>query len=334
MSISNIDSFSFDINDKSLDILNSAIQSHYDESNLSYNLIPSVKREHENDVKTVKSTKKAGRKPLPDKPEKNKPLDPKQKRKAQNRAAQRAFRDRKEKHVSELQERIAELEEQMATQDETLLKENRELKEMLKKLQQENYALKGNQFTFQFPLSKEDQASSSSSGTEDGSEQTSPSNATPTEPILFGLEGDNLFSQTFGNELIHGKDDLFPHYSSTTALDDFLFPQIDLSDLFGGGDNLFGMDMAQQFGLPKVPTMLDKKKKWFEGLKKAKEQGKNLYEYHQEIIKEIPDFDLDTLCENLKQKAQCSVSNYVVTDNDINKISNCIDHATAAAQIF
>lgn len=81
------------------------------------------------------------------------PLDPKQKRKAQNRAAQRAFRDRKEKHVAELQARIDELEQLNASKDNDLVQENKRLKEMLQKLQEENYALKGAQFTFEFPLS-------------------------------------------------------------------------------------------------------------------------------------------------------------------------------------
>ncbi|KAI9254310.1 hypothetical protein BY458DRAFT_535691 [Sporodiniella umbellata] len=315
MSLTNIDPLLFDLNDKSLSLLNSAIQSHYDMSLLHHN-------------QTVRTLKKAGRKPLPDKPEKNKPLDPKQKRKAQNRAAQRAFRDRKEKHVSELQDRIAELEGQLATQDEELLKENQELKAMLKRLQDENYALKGSQFTFQFPV-KEDHTSSSS-GTEDGSaEQTPPSNTTPftSDLVQFGLTEDPLLDQTFSNELINGKDDLFSYYPATAPLDDFLFPQIDLSGLFDGNGSLFGADMAQQFNLPTTPSYLEKKKLWLEGLKKAKAEGKNLYDYHQQVIRECPEFDIDTLCDDMKRKAQCSLANYQITDNDIEAIANCIDLA-------
>ncbi|KAG0757227.1 hypothetical protein G6F22_004407 [Rhizopus arrhizus] len=320
---SNIDLYSFDLNDKSLNLLQSAIDSHYDQS--------------------VKNTpKRAGRKPLQETPElKEGSLDPKQKRKAQNRAAQRAFRDRKEKHVAELQARIAELEALNATKDETLVKENQELKERLKKLQEENYALKGAQFTFQFPLPQNDyhtppasshSSSSSSSGAEDGlssAEQTSPSfnNDTPSstsaEPVQFGLVGDNLYSQSLGNDLlIHGKDDLFADYHTTN--DEFLFPNLDLSSLFGEAD-LFGMNMAQQFGLPQVPTVLDKKKMWLEKLKKAKAEGKYLYEVHQEFKQEVPDFDLELLCADMMKKAQCSVANHRVTDKDINELTRCIE---------
>lgn len=77
-------------------------------------------------------------------------MDPKQKRKEQNRAAQRAFRERKERHVAELQERIRQLEEEKASRED-LVKENAMLKEKIRKLEEENYALKGTQFTFEFP---------------------------------------------------------------------------------------------------------------------------------------------------------------------------------------
>jgi AP-1-like factor len=85
-------------------------------------------------------------------------VDPKQKRKAQNRAAQRAFRERKEKYVKELEDRIAELEAtQKNSQDNAsavLEKENQQLKELVQKLEAENYLLKGTAFTFDFPISK------------------------------------------------------------------------------------------------------------------------------------------------------------------------------------
>ncbi|KAI7873924.1 hypothetical protein K492DRAFT_174999 [Lichtheimia hyalospora FSU 10163] len=94
--------------------------------------------------------KRAGRKPLEKTQPSDAPLDPKQKRKEQNRAAQRAFRERKERHVQELQDRIRELEEENASHG-TLVKENEKLKEQIKQLKEENYALKGTPFTFEYP---------------------------------------------------------------------------------------------------------------------------------------------------------------------------------------
>ncbi|VDC01968.1 unnamed protein product [Peniophora sp. CBMAI 1063] len=70
-----------------------------------------------------------------------------QKRKEQNRAAQRAFRERKEKHVKDLEDKVAQL-EQKNEQSQT---ENTQLRELLKRLQDENVMLKQAQFTFSVP---------------------------------------------------------------------------------------------------------------------------------------------------------------------------------------
>ncbi|THH13203.1 hypothetical protein EW146_g6988 [Bondarzewia mesenterica] len=69
------------------------------------------------------------------------------KRKEQNRAAQRAFRERKEKHVKDLEDKLAELE----TKNEMSQTENEHLKELLRRLQEENLSLKQSQFTFAVP---------------------------------------------------------------------------------------------------------------------------------------------------------------------------------------
>ncbi|KAI7824823.1 hypothetical protein BC939DRAFT_449312 [Gamsiella multidivaricata] len=91
--------------------------------------------------------KKAGRKPLT--------TEPTNKRKAQNRAAQRAFRDRKERYVKSLEERIKELEELNPTKtDSKLAEENMSLKVLVQKLETENYFLKEQAFTFDFPISQ------------------------------------------------------------------------------------------------------------------------------------------------------------------------------------
>lgn len=71
------------------------------------------------------------------------------KRKEQNRAAQRAFRERKEKHVKDLEDKVAALE---AKYEETET-ENSNLRDLLSHLQQENVALRQAQFTFSMPKS-------------------------------------------------------------------------------------------------------------------------------------------------------------------------------------
>ncbi|KXN84806.1 AP-1-like transcription factor [Leucoagaricus sp. SymC.cos] len=66
------------------------------------------------------------------------------KRKEQNRAAQRAFRERKEKHVKDLEDKVAELE----AKNEASQHENENLRDLLSRLQSENIMLKQTNFTF------------------------------------------------------------------------------------------------------------------------------------------------------------------------------------------
>ncbi|KAF9263071.1 hypothetical protein L218DRAFT_361004 [Marasmius fiardii PR-910] len=75
------------------------------------------------------------------------------KRKEQNRAAQRAFRERKEKHVRDLEDKVAASE----AKNEALASENENLRDLLTRLQSENMALRqqasSSTFTFTVPKS-------------------------------------------------------------------------------------------------------------------------------------------------------------------------------------
>ncbi|KAF9169429.1 DNA-binding transcription factor yap1 [Mortierella sp. AD011] len=119
--------------------------------------------------------KKAGRKPLT--------TEPTNKRKAQNRAAQRAFRDRKERYVKSLEDRIKELEElNPGKTDSKLAEENMNLKVLVQKLETENYFLKEQAFTFDFPISQPGvyNKNLAHSQTTSNSDQSSQSPATQT----------------------------------------------------------------------------------------------------------------------------------------------------------
>ena len=69
-------------------------------------------------------------------------------RKEQNRAAQKAFRERREAKVRDLEEKIAELEAKSYGAS----VENENLREILKRLQEENVALRQSAFTFSMPM--------------------------------------------------------------------------------------------------------------------------------------------------------------------------------------
>jgi len=91
------------------------------------------------------------------------------KRKEQNRAAQRAFRERKEKHVKDLEDKVASLEARNLRTE----SENENLRDLLSRLQEENVQLK-QQSSFTFSVQK-DQAGHFSSGSNVGSSTTSKS---------------------------------------------------------------------------------------------------------------------------------------------------------------
>ena len=84
----------------------------------------------------------------PTNPPADKTIFDRQKRKAQNRAAQRAFRERKERHVKELEAKVAVLED-VTTK---IADENRRLKTQLAKMESENNDLKGSNIKFSFPV--------------------------------------------------------------------------------------------------------------------------------------------------------------------------------------
>lgn len=112
-------------------------------------------------AKNSKSAKKPGRKPDPN--------EPASKRKAQNRAAQRAFRERKEKHLRDLEDRIKELENEATvanTENEFLKNQVQRLQDELKKYRNKSSPASGSissessgesglqhrPFTFEFPF--------------------------------------------------------------------------------------------------------------------------------------------------------------------------------------
>lgn len=82
-----------------------------------------------------------------------------ERRKAQNRQAQRNFRERKEKHLKDLEERVVSLEQQTKDRD----AENAALKQLLENLQSENARLKVYETAFTFDYDKDVSGSSAMS---------------------------------------------------------------------------------------------------------------------------------------------------------------------------
>ncbi|KAG6328401.1 hypothetical protein ID866_10688 [Astraeus odoratus] len=98
------------------------------------------------------------------------------KRKEQNRAAQRAFRERKEKHVKDLEDKVADLE----AKNEEAQAENNNLRDLLARLQEENMTLKQSQFTFSVP-----KPGSSSTPVPPSTNASTSSSLPPASPLSF-----------------------------------------------------------------------------------------------------------------------------------------------------
>ncbi|KAJ1991339.1 DNA-binding transcription factor yap1 [Dimargaris cristalligena] len=122
------------------------------------------------------------------------------KRTAQNRAAQRAFRERKQKYVEILEDRVKELEDKQQSTEE----ENAQLAAMVEVLRSENSALKNGSFTFDMPISAVTGNSLTTSLTETG-QNTNPF----LSAALLGTDG-LLSSTTSTNALLAASAPLNP----------------------------------------------------------------------------------------------------------------------------
>ncbi|KAI7901376.1 uncharacterized protein BX663DRAFT_514262 [Cokeromyces recurvatus] len=113
--------------------------------------LPKLSHEEEEDSSQQDSddfisiyTKKPGRKPMSNEESlSDLDQDPKIKRKAQNRAAQRAFRERKERYVKELEARLKQVQDTYLIVTTELVQENQQLRDVIQRLDAENCVLKG-----------------------------------------------------------------------------------------------------------------------------------------------------------------------------------------------
>ncbi|KAI8076901.1 uncharacterized protein BX664DRAFT_344209 [Halteromyces radiatus] len=111
--------------------------------NQSFSLEDEEESQDSDDIHSASSnSKKPGRKPLADE-EPSEDGDPKVKRKAQNRAAQRAFRERKERYVKELESKLKHVQDAHTMATNQLFQENHYLRSIIYRLETENVALKG-----------------------------------------------------------------------------------------------------------------------------------------------------------------------------------------------
>ncbi|GAA5815672.1 hypothetical protein MFLAVUS_009185 [Mucor flavus] len=295
----------------------------------------------------IKKSKKPGRKPLAKVTVL--PSDPKLKRKAQNRAAQRAFRERKEQFVSELQEQMRQMKQATDKREKQLSLENQRLKKENEKLKQENYILKDAKFTFEFPTAT----------ASDKSQPTSPYTQLSMGSSISGEEDNIVLSETYKDsspmmstfEDQTAPDNMFytkPNNNNTFdyRTNDFLNQSEPLPQLFGNEMDLFGADSPSSFNssvqldpifseqmksvvneenLLKCAPENEKpcRKKIIAVLDRARGSNRRMYEIHQDVKSYCPDVDMTQLCRDLKQKIAFDF-NHILSDADVDLYIECI----------
>ncbi|KAL1916753.1 uncharacterized protein VTP21DRAFT_5457 [Calcarisporiella thermophila] len=317
--------------------------SHLENENIKQQPTPPENGEQES---LPNGQRKPGRKPIVN--SEVEPHDKSSKRKAQNRAAQRAFRERKEKYVKELETRISEL-ENAEKKTSRLEEENKRLRAILEQLQAENLALKA-EFTFEFPLPDpnllkpiSDLALPSPPSSKEIINESSPETETPgslsssnlhfdpnTPETLFTspeYEASNQFSDSNlspsqytpkSASLGKAPNQHSVTYDSSTVLfgayrDAPIFPNDSLLSNNDEFPQLFDISDFGGFPVP-APASSDAEKP-AETTPPDKEQLSGPAAW--KIITEHPkfeEFDLDALCDEFKKKAKCSKA---LVDRDI-----------------
>ncbi|KAI8876468.1 hypothetical protein K501DRAFT_231993 [Backusella circina FSU 941] len=263
--------------------------------------------------------RKVGRKPVIS--EEDDSDDPKNKRKVQNRAAQRAFRERKENRVRLLEDKVKELEDLNNNKNSELQLENDKLKDMISQLQKENATLLSSSISFDYPLST-DELHRPQKIIKRGSlmsSEPSPVFDTQNSPISTSSSSISNKSRSNTPEKTIAKKDI--------SIDDILglstaeLPSttlLDHSELLGHGKNngneldsilqghTFASDPSQFdffYPLEVAVPMEHSNKKDNEGEMIVKDVTKAWDQVTQHP--RFDEFDMDVLCDEMHKKAVC-----------------------------
>ncbi|KAF5101835.1 hypothetical protein D0Z00_000697 [Geotrichum galactomycetum] len=298
--------------------------------------------------------KKAGRKADP--------VEPANKRKAQNRAAQRAFRERKEKHLKDLEDKISELESESRTAN----TENDFLRQQVKRLQNElnqyramrttpsstsSTPASSGQFTFEFPFfqrtvfnQQNKKARTQQKGEDTFCEQLNLACGTRLDPIPKAPKSISDDTPLIISALPDGNSLL----SQNKSLNIMSPPVFELDFLSEYRDPIFE---PESFSLPDLTTEAS----IFDPLKPAKQEPLK-QQTESELQETVPansnklmtctavwdrisahpkfgELDIDGLCAELRTKAKCSETGAVLSENDVNKVLSTLESRTKKAVV-
>lgn len=130
---------------------------------------------------------------------------------------------------------------------------------------------------------------------------------------------------------IKSNDAIFTDYRVPASSDNFLFQNDTLPPLFGTDVDLFGLNVPAPFSAdlePSAPLAGDdeaqRQQMVMATLMQAKGQSRRCQELERDVQKHCPDFNLDSLCDDLKKKATCSES--VFTDHEVDQLIHCVEN--------
>ncbi|KAI9029635.1 hypothetical protein CLU79DRAFT_735136 [Phycomyces nitens] len=239
-------------------------------------------------------------------------------RKEQNRAAQRAFRERKERYVKELELKIETMEKEYTKNNEALKKENEELQSLVKSMEADIYTLRGAVYAFEISANKLREA-----GIDvpvDNNQTVSPPGSGSQRPLV--VEGkvspvqlplSNMSYKRPGEMVL----DIFspnlgePIYQ--THVDTMI--QEDVGRLPCVTES-FAQSTSKRFEHEPHPDTLT---------------GVRMIPYSQvwERLSDHPrieEVNIEELCREMKQKAKCSGSGAVIEEEELEKVLRRLDN--------
>ncbi|KAL0076068.1 hypothetical protein F4703DRAFT_1320802 [Phycomyces blakesleeanus] len=282
-------------------------------------------------------------------------------RKEQNRAAQRAFRERKERYVKELEMKIERMEKEYTKNNDALKKENEELQALVKSMEADIYTLRGAVYAFEISANKLREAGIDVSL--ENSQTMSPPVSGPQQPLvvedkvspvqlpLSNMSYNNNKQSNGGSDMM----DMFSpnleeqiyqsHDSNTMVRNDN--DNNDHNHNHNHGDN--GSDLVVrglnnnsngrgglELGLGGVPCPTEgfvqsTTKRFEHEPHPATLTGVKMIPYSQvwERLSDHPrieEVNIEELCMEMKQKAKCSGSGAVIEEEELEKVLRRLDN--------
>ncbi|KAI8973872.1 hypothetical protein BDB01DRAFT_838951 [Pilobolus umbonatus] len=258
--------------------------------------------------------------------------DQKSRRKEQNRAAQRAFRERKERYVKELQIKLNEKDRKYQTEIRQLKDENTQLKTLIKSMEAEIYVLKGAAMAFDVSIHKMREVGMDMNTTQPINNKSPPMNRHPTllnedSPSSWGnrpsppissshtTQDDMIIANTTTtNNNNNNHHHQMKNNSSSQMIFDPLYETLNhdtvhlSEDGFAEPDNgrfEHKIDPIVHSGIKMIP-----------------------YSQLWERLSEHPNFDeslMDELCIELKKKARCSGTGPVIPETELEEVFKTLD---------